>query len=737
MSIPVLTELFYDGAWQDISDDVRVPAGVEITFGRSDSAATPEAAKLVLTIDNRGGTYSPRNPLSPLFKKIGRNTPIRVAMGGVTEFTGEVSAWPNRANLPGTDSFMPIEAAGILRRINQGDQSVTTGLEQFYRSTTPISYWALTDGPTAVKGAVTAGTFQGSSLFPAPNAGVVMEFGAGVLADHLTPVLRLNDTVEVGGPGGPSGYLTGLARGSDTTPDALAWEFTFRADPTVSGTGAEMGLLHLDANIEGSTLGTYDQWALEARRGADDDLSLSVILDSLGESPTVVALANTAPLAAIADGQLHHVRLQLEQNGADTDYEVYLDGSSVISGTRAGHTLRRSYGLSFSYDRAAATGLDFLALGHVIVWENLANIPAVADTFTAVSGFAGETAGRRIQRLCDELDIAFVPGTGVDADLDDSEPMGLQYGDYFSNQLAECEQTDMGLLGETRTGVALFYFTRRDLYNQTPLAIIDYDAGELSPPIDPVDDDQDTHNDVFAQRREGSSFQATVESGPLSIQQPPNGVGRYKDEYQVNVQTDARLEGIAWWRVSLGTVDAARFPQVSVNRANPAVAASVNDLLTTIKAVDVGEVIRILSGPKLRAAYGIYDDTDLLVVGGRVWTDGTEHIRTFNCVPYQPYVVARYQSSDSRYDTAGSELAAGISSSATTLSIASTAGTLWTTNVGGGFDLNVAGERMTVTAISGASSPQSATVIRSVNGVVKAHAAGADVRLWQPAKYAL
>jgi hypothetical protein len=44
---------------------------------------------------------------------------------------------------------------------------------------------------------------------------------------------------------------------------------------------------------------------------------------------------------------------------------------------------------------------------------------------------------------------------------------------------------------------------------------------------------------------------------------------------------------------------------------------------------------------------------------------------------------------------------------------------------------------MTVSAISGASSPQTFTVTRSVNGIVKAHAAGATVLVYRPLVAAL
>ena len=49
----------------------------------------------------------------------------------------------------------------------------------------------------------------------------------------------------------------------------------------------------------------------------------------------------------------------------------------------------------------------------------------------------------------------------------------------------------------------------------------------------------------------------------------------------------------------------------------------------------------------------------------------------------------------------------------------------------------VGGEEMAISSISGASSPQTFTVVRSANGVVKAHSAGADVRLARPTYFGL
>jgi len=88
-------------------------------------------------------------------------------------------------------------------------------------------------------------------------------------------------------------------------------------------------------------------------------------------------------------------------------------------------------------------------------------------------------------------------------------------------------------------------------------------------------------------------------------------------------------------------------------------------------------------------------------------------------------------------DGSGSTLHSSASPTATTLSVASS-NSLWTVSSADfPFDVNIDGERITVTNITGSGSPQSFTVTRSVNGVVKSHSAGADVRLFIPPVYAV
>lgn len=91
-----------------------------------------------------------------------------------------------------------------------------------------------------------------------------------------------------------------------------------------------------------------------------------------------------------------------------------------------------------------------------------------------------------------------------------------------------------------------------------------------------------------------------------------------------------------------------------------------------------------------------------------------------------------------RADTDGSALTAGISETAASFAVTTTSGPVWTQNPAQfPFSIRVGGEVMTVTGITGAASPQTFTVVRSVNGIVKGHAAGTDVRLAHPAHLAL
>lgn len=71
--------------WSEITSDVRAGEGVQIAVGRSDEGAQVGATRTGLTIDNRTGNYSPRNPNGANYGLLAKGTPIIVAVTRVND----------------------------------------------------------------------------------------------------------------------------------------------------------------------------------------------------------------------------------------------------------------------------------------------------------------------------------------------------------------------------------------------------------------------------------------------------------------------------------------------------------------------------------------------------------------------------------------------------------------------------------------------------------------------------
>jgi hypothetical protein len=259
---------------------------------------------------------------------------------------------------------------------------------------------------------------------------------------------------------------------------------------------------------------------------------------------------------------------------------------------------------------------------------------------------------------------------------------------------------------------------------------LDYAAEHLAPPLEPTEDDRLLRNDVTVSRDGGSFGRATLRSGPLSTQAPPSGVGSYPDSVTLSLATDDVLEQHASWMVHLGTVDEPRYPSISLSLLkNP-------QLIDALTWVDSGARLTV-DNPPVWVPPGTISQ---LVYGYTEVFSQKKWLVTFNTAPASPWDVAVTDDGElGRADTAGSELAAAITTtSQTSISVATTSGPLWTTDPAEmGFDITLGGEVMTVTNITGTSSPQTFTVVRSINGIQKTHPVDTDVRLAQPAIAAL
>lgn len=611
-------------------------------------------------------------------------------------FHGEVAAWPQKWEAGEVDSSVALEAAGVLRRVGQGSSPLKSTMYQGITSLgNVVAYWPCEDGSDATAFASALGgppmTWVGSptlatdsdfaSSAPLPNFNNSQ--WSGRVPSHLgTNQIQLRFLLHV-----PTG---------GTTENAIIARW--------------------------STTGTVRTWELLYGAGflADGALQLKAY-DSSG-----TAVLTTAMTPFGLNGKLCRVSIELSQDGTNIAHSmrVLLNNdavSSEASGSLVGfYLVGRPTAIRFDYNG----NMGDVTVGHVTLQSAITSLD---DLHQEQNAYVGETAATRIARLCDDEGIT----CRIVGDAATSEPMGPQRQATFLDLLRECEATDAGILYELRDALGIAYRPRDSLYNRSTSVVLDYAAGEIST-IDPVDDDQNTRNDVTVTRVNGSSARATQDSGPLGTTAPPDGAGRYATSISINPHTDLVLQDHAYWRLNLGTVDEARYPQVGLQLARPSFTAADRD---AVMDVDVGDLLVVATLPAWLAP----DDVSQGVVGVREDLGTFSYLVSLVCVPASPYRTGVYNDVDDRYSPAApGTLNTSVTTTGTTLAVVTAAGNLWTTaSVERPFDIIVGGERMTVTNLTGATSPQSFTVTRSVNGIVKTHAAGAEVELFDPTVYAL
>lgn len=702
VTIEIETE---SGVWTDITSDVRQAVGVTVTRGRSDEQAQAGPQRMGFTLDNRDGRYSPRNPLSNLYGKIGRNTPVRckIDSGSYTRFYGDIPGIAPKWNENHADNFIPIDAYGDLRRLGQGQPAVSNALRDWVLAQSALqAYYPLSGGEETVYSQNIAPGKSGSfSGYNSP----VFTYGKDMGASWLGSGMELNDTTSTRWMQG-----TGSASGSHA-----AFDFVFQSPA--------LGVLDVQL------WPTYDSW-FQVRLNTSADAGTAQVSYYDGNG-TLITETATGVIPELQDTQLHTCRLQLSTSaGPVITYTVYIDGAQIDTGDNGlTQSLSGAPLFRFFYDRFA--GQTVMNMAHLAVWADntLANIPTASDYAEAAFAYAGETAIDRIARVCADGDI---PLSTVGAAAE-SMPMGPQFTETRLDQIHDVEATDMGILVEKRNAPGLEYISRAAMYNQTPQFTLTY-PGHISPPLDPVDDDQVTRNDVTATKREGGSVRYTVDTGPLSTLDPPDGVGRYETEVTVNVETDDLLDPVAGWIAGIGTLDKARWSSVTVNLNSPNLTEGLKD---AIKDADVGDLF-VITG--MDAAF-VYDDIRLIIVGYTESITPHVHTITFNCMPAEPYEVFIVES-DRVSPGDLFQLNASLTTTATSMSVLSTDSvTLCTTSAGDmPVSIMVGGEEITVGAISG-TTPGSAqtfsSLTRSVNGVVKTHASGETVRLKRRAGTAL
>lgn len=604
-------------------------------------------------------------------------------------FAGEVAAWPTNWDLSGEDITVAITAAGIRRRLSQGASPLDSTLKRGNVALLPLAqaYWPCEDG----KDATTLASALGGPAM-SMTGDTDMASYADFKASNALPVTK-------------AGSWSG-----DVPPYTATGEVQLRW--VMHAPSTEIVNLGLIAQLQ--TTGTSGNWEVKYRTGG----GLSLEVWSGGTQ-----LFDSGAIAFTVLDVDVMVSLELTQNGSNVDWKLATlqvgdtDGG-VVSNTLNSRTLGNAKRVIITPYRE----VEGLALGHVAVRSEITSLFDLAQELNA---FAGELAAARLQRLCDQEGITLA----LAGDPDGTAAMGPQKPMTLLDLLDECADADLGTLYEPRGDIGLAYRAGSSLYNQDPVFTLDYSGAQVSDPFQPVRDDQFTRNDITVSRVDGGSYRAVLSAGPMSVLPPDQGgVGRYADTPSVNVADDDQLASVASWLLHLGTVRDTRYPEVGVDLRNVHV---TEDAALTRAVRDLGVDNRfIIENPKPGQAP---DDLSLLARGYLLVLDIFQYSLTLNAAPENSYHVPMVGDGTAIIDSDSSTLTNDYTSTATSLSVTVVGTGLWTRTASDfPFDIRILGEVLTVTNITGTSSPQTFTVTRSVNGVVKALTAGAPVKLAYP-----
>jgi hypothetical protein len=591
-------------------------------------------------------------------------------------FLGEIASWTPRWETGGLDVVTEVEAAGVLRRLSQGAVPLKSPMYRELtdpgRSSRIAGYWPMEDGEDAT---VLGSAIDGHPSFVITGTVTPAAYGDWVGSDALPTV----------GTGSMKVSIPSFSLNATNPANHL---FFFAKVPSA-------GVVSTQRLVSLSTTGAARTWSLFVNTSGNLDLRA---FDAEGTQLHASGFGSDS-----INGLEKVVILRLVTDGADVDYLVTVvdvadslptavpDDSTTVftfSGTVSSTTMGIASAIRFGEDGA----MNDTVIGQVTMGNSTQSFTGTA---APIVGWNAEEAASRISRLGDEEEIhSYSTGPG-------DEQAGPQARGTAADLMQTAAEVDGGILAEQRDLLGVRYVTRASLYNQPAALTLDYTGADgLVTPLDPVDDDQNVTNDVTVQRTDGAIARVTLDSGALSTQPPPDGIGLYDTAHTLNLLDDEQPLNHAGWRLHVGTWDETRFPQVTVNLA--AAPASIE----AAAAVDVGSRIQITNPPVWLPP----DTLDLLVQGYSEVMDQYRWTITYNCTPAGPFDVAWAGDDDtveqelefSWADTEGAELAEALSTTETDVDVLTTSGPTWTDDVGDTpYDLRVGGEVMTVTAPGG------------------------------------
>ncbi|HEY9416415.1 MAG TPA: hypothetical protein VIQ30_16790, partial [Pseudonocardia sp.] len=579
----------------------------------------------------------------------------------VDRFCGFVSSWPPRWDPTGNDSTVPIQADGVLRRLSQGSPPARSPLRRTILATSPAAYWPGEDGAASKQLASAVAGHPAMTVTGSAGFVQVQDFGT-------TVVQRYGSSALVNLASGAR--LAADVPGEVTTATATQWTVHVRGD-------VDPAVISGDFVVAEWTTpgGTWVKWQVVVTA-----LDSKVIAYNTAGSPTTMVTGGLpiglAPWSVTA-----------EQVGGNIFINYRPNTPVFIAGTLAGVS-------SIASNTTGVTATDQVTVGHFAVWPTITlpynSLETETDSYGELIQSVGlsaryEAANVRLDRLCAEDGVQLtIPAVSAEA----VARMGWQPAGTPLDLYRQCEATDQGVLHEL--GFGLGYLPRDFRYNRPVALTLDYAAGQVAPPFEPVDDDQLLHNRVTVRRVDGS--EATAEDADSVAK-----VGPYEQSVSVSISAgssiandDLPLLNHASWRTRVGSTPVMRWPLIRVNLARSP------ELIDAVLSARVQSRLAVDNPP----SQAVGDDIDVLVEGYAETIGYTEWLVGFNTSPAAVWDVATVDG-EQRVAADGSTLAADLTAGGTSMLLLSTPENgPWTEDPSEmPLDMRVGGERVTASAI--------------------------------------
>lgn len=706
--------------WTDVTSDVEIGDGrpIQITMGTQDEINQTQASNFTVTLDNSEGAYSlgPQNTIN--YPNVVRGVPVRLRMstdGGTTwilHYQGNAIGFTPKWDTTGKYAVVQLVASGPLRQLNQGSLPAVSAYTDWTLANQDahlVGYWPLEDGIYSTT--ARAGITSNSPAAIIGDAGP-LTIGASNTSGDL---FACTGAMAAGGNFGGT-----IPTYTNSGVQQMMWLFAETAE--LVGTGAGNPVISFmypatgTVKVWDSYMSSGGQWGFEGWSAV-----------SGSGTGTGTRLFNTTPVSFDLINGSWLLSVTLTTSGANV---IILMESLTPGGVVVNQYTQTATGVSsgviskISVLSPAAEPQN--SVGCSTGQMTLRNSSTGLFTYsTALAAYAGESLTTRLTRVANgnNIPITIYTATNSETSTNPADTMGPQFVDTITNLLREAEATGIGRIYDG-LNIGLTYVPRVLRESQSSFMSVDVTQGAVVMPFAPIFDDQGIVNQVTVTRRNGSSFTYTDTTSADQI-------GIYNSSVQINQVDDTALNATAQWLVHTGTPDGYRYPTFSFElEKQPSLIANWLGCFPSCR-IDVTNVSTARSQHPTGTLRNVLEG----------WTETIDQFRWHvdaNCTSYEPWRVTRLAAATGgtsdvygRYESDGSTITTNAAFGATSISVTTPSGPLWTQSSVTPDDfpltISVNGIPVNVTAISGGTSPQTFTVSPLTHAV----AAGDAVTIYQ------